>query len=849
MASLALLSPYCCCAHATSKAVNNYHNGVKKELRFCYFDSSCSDGNASNLCLGARVLSSALEQSNRFSSPARGWGVARRRWRLCANAEARVAVDGNVSSSRSYNVVRSQPPITPSVEIPVTCYQILGVSDQAEKDEIVKSAMQLKNAHIEDGYTSDVMVNRQNLLMDARDKLLFEPEYSGDIKEKIQPKSSLRIPWTWFPAALCLLQEAGEDKVVLDIGRKALQHPDAKAYIHDVLLSMALAECAIAKAGFEKNNISKGFEALARAQCLLRSKTSLGKTTLLSQIEESLEEIAPACTLELLGLPNTPENAERRIGAISALCELLRQGLDVESSCRVQEWPCFLNQALSKLMAREIVELLSWDDLALTRKNKKSLESHNQRGVIDFNCFYMVLIAHVAHGFATTQKDVILKAQKICDCLISSEGIDLKFEEAFCLFLLGQGDEATASEKLRQLEKNSKPAAPRSSTLEKEVNHTSSARKSLELWLKDSVLGVFPDTRDCSPSLANFFAGEKRISGNRQAKRPPQAISLISHKPVSPPLALDRKSFEDKICIDSTRHLGSAVKQLTPPNLQFPLAEGKVDGDGNANSPIRLKGNLGSRQNKVWEIWFGTNIIGKMTFVTAFGFVVYACFRLINMQFYKMGNAPRWRLKNPTASSSISGSNNSSRYQDVSPASISDGMVAEKLKKLLSMLKIQRRQQTKRNVSEDALLGASSFVAGVCKQPMPEEEAETLVKKWQDIKAEALGPHHHVHRLFDILDESMLDQWQDLADAAKANSCFWKFVLLQLSILRADIFTDESGEVVAEIEAILEEAAELVDNSQPKNPNYYSTYEINYHLKRRDDGSWRFCKCDIRAPS
>lgn len=47
----------------------------------------------------------------------------------------------------------------------------------------------------------------QNLLMDVRDKLLFEPEYSGNIKEKQPPKSSLRMPWAWLPGALCLLQE------------------------------------------------------------------------------------------------------------------------------------------------------------------------------------------------------------------------------------------------------------------------------------------------------------------------------------------------------------------------------------------------------------------------------------------------------------------------------------------------------------------------------------------------------------------------------------------------------------------------------------------------------------------
>ncbi|KAF9617911.1 hypothetical protein IFM89_039130 [Coptis chinensis] len=80
------------------------------------------------------------------------------------------------------------------------------------------------------------------LLMDVRDKLLFEPEYAGNVREKVPPKSSLRILWSWVPAALCLLQEAGEENLVLEIGRTALQHPYANPFTHDCLLSMALAE-------------------------------------------------------------------------------------------------------------------------------------------------------------------------------------------------------------------------------------------------------------------------------------------------------------------------------------------------------------------------------------------------------------------------------------------------------------------------------------------------------------------------------------------------------------------------------------------------------------------------------
>ena len=49
-----------------------------------------------------------------------------------------------------------------------------------------------------------------------------------------------------------------------------------------------LVECSIAKISFEKNKVSEGFEALARAQCLLRSKISLGKMPLLTQANNIL---------------------------------------------------------------------------------------------------------------------------------------------------------------------------------------------------------------------------------------------------------------------------------------------------------------------------------------------------------------------------------------------------------------------------------------------------------------------------------------------------------------------------------------------------------------------------------
>ncbi|XP_019068547.1 plastid division protein CDP1, chloroplastic isoform X2 [Solanum lycopersicum] len=710
--------------------------------------------------------------------------------------------------------------------------------------------MHLKNAEIEDGYTMDAVVSRQNLLMDVRDKLLFEPEYAGNIKERVPPRSSLRIPWAWLSSALCLLQEVGEEKLVLNIGQKALQHPDSKPYVHDILLSMALAECAIAKVGFEKNRISQGFEALARAQCLLRSKVSLGKMTLLSQIEESLEELAPACTLELLGLPRTPENAERRLGAIAALRELLRQGLDVEASCQVQDWQCFLNQALNKLMASEIVELLQWDNLAVTRKNKKSIESQNQRVVIDFNCFYVVLLAHIALGFSSKQIDLINKSKIICECLIASEGVDLKFEEAFLLFLLGQGDEAAATEKLRQLELNSDTASRNLASV-KETKDVSTVSKPLETWLKDAVLGLFPDTRDCSPSLVNFFRGEKRPFVSKGNKRGLQTASQISHRPLAPAITRDQRATDEPLPYgDTSRHLGSAVKQLAPPNLQAQLTVDKVNvGNASGMPSVQLKRNLGAGR-KVWEIWLGLNsIVEKIIFVVSVGCVIFVSFKLMNMQLWRMKNGSGWWLNTPRTTSSHSWKTDFPQDPSYRQPSNRRSGITEKLKKLFPKFTMQIDSQASGLQNSFFAAGLSPSATAAYKTPMPIEEAETLIKKWQTIKAEALGPDHNIDGLFDVLDEPMLVQWQALSEAAKTRSCFWRFVLLQLSVLRAEILTDGIGQEMAEIEAILEEAAELVDESQLKNPNYYSTYKIRYVLKRQDGGAWRFSEGHILTES
>uniref|UniRef100_A0A0A0K7W1 Uncharacterized protein n=1 Tax=Cucumis sativus TaxID=3659 RepID=A0A0A0K7W1_CUCSA len=737
-------------------------------------------------------------------------------WRMNA-----VGIDSTTSSHTRNPTIHDKGPngAAATLEIHVTCYQLIGVPDQSEKDEIVKSVMELRNVEIEEGYSTDAIASRQDLLMDVRDKLLFEPHYAGNMKENILPKSSIRIPWAWLPGALCLLQEVGEAKMVLDIGQTVVQCPMAKPYMHDILLSMVLAECAIAKLGFEKNMVSQGFEALARAQYLLRSQTSLRKLKLLSQIEESLEELAPACTLELLALPNLPMNTERRAGAIAALRELLRQGLGVETSCQVQDWPCFLSQALGRLMAAEVVDLLPWHELALIRKNKKSIESQNQRVVVDFYCFLLAFKAHLALGFSSRHPELIEKAKTICECLIASEGVDLKLEEAFCNFLLGQCSDSEVSEKLQQSALNSKPDMPsRLSSLAMKKKNAEDTCQLLEIWLKDTILGVFKDTRDCSLTLVSFLHGEKKMDAKKKINHSQQIIVHTNNKPISTSSISHWREVENSFPnSNSSQNLGNIVRRLTPTNLPSQLGMEKNQTDAKSSS-VQLKRDLRIKKWKISELWLSrSSLVDNMKVLVVVGSISFASFNLMS-RMIKMKPFPTWTPQKASLNTSSVFSDEGLSVDNViaTPNTKNNSNLSSSLQRLLS--KLMRKG---RNLAGTSDMLLSSAITASNQNLMSVEEAEALVNQWQTIKAEALGPNYQIHKLAKILDGTMLFQWEALADAAKAKSCYWKFVLLQLSVLRAELLSDKFGAMALEIEVHLEEAAELVNEAEPKNPSYY----------------------------
>jgi ARC6-like, IMS domain len=64
-------------------------------------------------------------------------------------------------------------------------------------------------------------------------------------------------------------------------------------------------------------------------------------------------------------------------------------------------------------------------------------------------------------------------------------------------------------------------------------------------------------------------------------------------------------------------------------------------------------------------------------------------------------------------------------------------------------------------------------------------------------------------------------QWKEVAILANEESIYWRIVLIRVSVLRAEITSGDIGPEIAEIDALLEEAAELIDESQQDKPSYY----------------------------
>ena len=206
---------------------------------------------------------------------------------------------------------------------------------------------------------------------------------------------------------------------------------------------------------------------------------------------------------------------------------------------------------------------------------------------------------------------------------------------------------------------------------------------------------------------------------------------------------------------NSSRHLGPAVKQLAPVDLQSPLILGKSSNDSDINPPsVQLKRTLLAYHNKVWENWLATrDVVGRVIFVTVLGCAVLMSFKLSSVKFGRMRTTSSWASHRPIAETS-------SLARTANPFSDHRSSITGKLKKLLAKATKKLRSHSDAGNLQSSVFAAnlSSSMAAVFRTPMPMQEAEMLVKQWQAAKAQALGPNHQIDSLSEVLDDSMLVQ-------------------------------------------------------------------------------------------
>ncbi|GJP31749.1 hypothetical protein CLOM_g14818 [Closterium sp. NIES-68] len=137
---------------------------------------------------------------------------------------------------------------------------------------------------------------------------------------------------------------------------------------------------------------------------------------------------------------------------------------------------------------------------------------------------------------------------------------------------------------------------------------------------------------------------------------------------------------------------------------------------------------------------------------------------------------------------------------------------------------------------EGAMVGAAKETAASSGGAAEEEYSEVeevqwavrVVRHWQEVKAAALGPSHRVDRLGEILEGPMLELWRNRAKEVEGNGWFWEYSFLSLNVEMAAVSKCQKKAVV---EAVVQEAARLVDAADPThNDAYRSTYTARYEL-------------------
>ncbi|XP_020241613.1 protein ACCUMULATION AND REPLICATION OF CHLOROPLASTS 6, chloroplastic [Asparagus officinalis] len=552
-------------------------------------------------------------------------------------------------------------------------------------------------------------------------------------------------------------------------------------------------------------------EVLERALKLLQEEGASNLAPdLQAQIDETLEEITPRCVLELLALPLDEEHHVKREEGLRGVRNILwtvgKGGASVIGGGFTRE--DFMNEAFLRMTAAEQVDLF-----AATPSNIPA-ESFE---------IYGVALALVSLAFLDKKPHLIKNADNLFLQLQQSNATtmgsmpvyaikkdratDFALERGLCSLLVGDLDGCQLWLGLDS--ENSPHRNPSivefivdSSNIDMDDDLLPGLCKLLETWLVEVVFPRFRDTQDLRIRLGDYYDDPivlrylERLEGGGGS--PLAAAAAIV-----------------KIGTEATAALGNmkssvlqALQKVFPSGntMERESREEQDDGYDSAYDMQTEESAEGAEQN------------------------ISAAKAEVSLDFSPADlNEQDWTYQVKDASVKLMG------------AGVVVGLLTLAGLKYLpgrnvfpvTGMKASRGMTT--DVSSQDLSGDGSLVQD--KPKMDARFAETLIRKWQKIKSQALGPDHCVAEFSEVLDGRMLQIWTDRVAEIAQQQLSWEYTLLSVTIDSVTVSMDGQR---AMVEATIEEAARLTDAANPENQDSYSTtYSTRYEMVYFSSSGWK----------
>lgn len=581
---------------------------------------------------------------------------------------------------------------------------------------------------------------------------------------------------------LCALQEAGEAQAVLEIGEQLLQDRPHKRFKQDVVLAMALAYVDLSRDAMSASTPDVIFccEVLERALKLLQEDGASNLAPdLLSQIDETLEEITPRCVLELLALPLDEKHQNKRQEGLRGVRNILwsvgRGGIATVGGGFSRE--AYMNEAFLQMTSAEQMDFFS--------KTPNSIPP-------EWFEIYSVALANVAQAIVSKRPELIMMADDLFEQLqkfnIGSQyaydnEMDLALERALCSLLVG---DITNCRIWLAIDNESSPHRDpkivefivNNSSIDQENDLLPGLCKLLETWLVSEVFPRSRDTRGMQFSLGDYYDDPKVLSYLEMMEG-----GGASHLAAAAAIA--------KLGAQATAALGTVKSSaLQAFSKIFPLIE-QLDLSAMKNPDNDIEESLEKFDQKNvmgYIIHDSKNVALKIVSAGA----LFGLLTVIGLKYL-----PRKRVLPAIRN----------EHEVVAVTDFVDSVDD--------------------HASDEPLLIPR----------MDAKLAEDIVRKWQSIKSKALGSDHSVASLQEVLDGNMLNVWTDRAVEIERHGWFWDYTLSDVTIDSITISLDGRR---ATVEATIEEAGRLTDLTDSKNNDSYDTkYTTRYEMAFTKTGGWK----------